>query len=291
MGIDTASARFLCEAHREGVSFRRTLTLGRQNYYLCPKETKELVGEFNLPPSVTLSHLNSGGWCEPFFAALGCEELQSLDASRYEGCTIEHDLNKPIPQTLRESYDCVIDVGTLEHVFNLPVALASCMDMVRVGGHLIICTMANNYFGHGFYQFSPELFYRVLHQDYGFVINKMVIVEYGMRRRWFEVANPDVVKSRVTLINSHPTQLFVCASKVARTENKLFDVPPQQSDYVTEWKITKYNRQPAGGWAKNAALGVAAPLCRAMEGIRYSAYNPKQSVGNRNFFTPCSPSS
>ncbi len=32
----------------------------------------------------------------------------------------------------------MVDGGTLEHIFNVPVALKSYMEMVRVGGHLIL---------------------------------------------------------------------------------------------------------------------------------------------------------
>jgi 2-polyprenyl-3-methyl-5-hydroxy-6-metoxy-1,4-benzoquinol methylase len=53
----------------------------------------------------------------------------------------------------------VFDGGTLEHIFDYPTAIKNCMKMVKPGGHLLLTTPANNWFGHGFYQFSPELFY------------------------------------------------------------------------------------------------------------------------------------
>ena len=51
------------------------------------------------------------------------------------------------------------------------------MKMVKTGGHLMLFTPANNYFGHGFYQFSPELFYRVLSKENGFEVRRMVVLE------------------------------------------------------------------------------------------------------------------
>lgn len=56
----------------------------------------------------------------------------------------------------------MVDGGALEHTFNVPVALTSYMEMVRVGGRLILVSPANDHFGHGFYQFSAELFYSAL---------------------------------------------------------------------------------------------------------------------------------
>ena len=62
-------------------------------------------------------------------------------------------------------FDVVYDGGTLEHVFNFPVALRNAMELLRPGGRLFtIHTCANNLCGHGFYQFSRELFYRTLSQ-------------------------------------------------------------------------------------------------------------------------------
>ena len=84
-----------------------------------------------------------------------------MDASSFEGATVVHDLNLPITEALKGRFDVVCDAGTIEHVMNFPTAIRNCMEMVRVGGHLILGTPANNFFGHGFYQFSPELWFRL----------------------------------------------------------------------------------------------------------------------------------
>ena len=75
--------------------------------------------------------------------------VDSMDASDYEGANIVHDLNLPIPPALRERYDLVWDGGTLEHIFNFPVAIFNAMHMVKVGGHLLLETPTNNQCGHG----------------------------------------------------------------------------------------------------------------------------------------------
>ena len=77
-------------------------------------------------------------------------------------------MNLPIGDDLKRKFSVVIDGGTLEHVFNFPVAIKNCMQMLDVGGHFFVHTMANNFMGHGFYQFSPELFYRVFSPENGF---------------------------------------------------------------------------------------------------------------------------
>jgi methyltransferase family protein len=60
-----------------------------------------------------------------------------MDASGFEGSSIQHDLNQPIPPSLSARFTLVLDSGTLEHVFDVPQALRNCMEIVAPGGHLI----------------------------------------------------------------------------------------------------------------------------------------------------------
>src|SRR5258706_3951319 len=192
MAIDSNFARFLIACQQDGVNFRRTLTLGRLNYYLGVKETRNVLRSSGLDEKRFPDLLNyeSSRYAETFFKALGAEKVESMDASGFEGATIVHDLNRPIPETLKNRFDAVCDGGTIEHVLNFPTVIRNCMQMVKIGGHLIIATPANNNFGHGFYQFSPELWFRLLSPSHGFETCRMVAVEYVPRSRWIEVADP-----------------------------------------------------------------------------------------------------
>jgi hypothetical protein len=71
----------------------------------------------------------------------------------------------------------VFDGGALEHVFNFPVAISSCMRALVVGGTFISSTPVNNNMGRGLYQFSPELFYRVFSQEFGVRTESMLAIE------------------------------------------------------------------------------------------------------------------
>lgn len=155
-----------------------------------------------------------------------------MDISDYEGAAILHDLNKPIGAELKEKFTLVLDGGTLEHVFNFPTALANAMEMVETGGHLIVVTGGNNFLGHGFYQFSPELFYRAFSEENGFRVKRMIAAE--VRGKWYEVADPKKIKGRVELINEKQVYLMILAQKTAN--KPLFVKAPQQSDYVEMWK-------------------------------------------------------
>src|SRR5262249_50656134 len=105
-----------------------------------------------------------------FRDVLKFDVVESIDFSNNEGATIVHDLGQPLPTDLHARFDLAVDGGTLEHVFNFPVAIANLMRLVKVGGIAYTNGPCNNLCGHGFYQFSPELMYRVFSASNGFEI-------------------------------------------------------------------------------------------------------------------------
>jgi hypothetical protein len=237
MGLSIHGTKSLMYAKTQGVCFTRTATIGRQELHLSRDELRTNLSEFGY--SEAADEVNdlmgkAGGFAEPFLEALGAIEICSFDSSDYEGANNIHDFNSPIDESFKHRFSAVIDGGTLEHVFNFPVAIKNCMEMVEVGGHFIGITPTNNFLGHGFYQFSPELFFRIFSEPNGFRIMRMIIFEGRPEAEWFEVADPDAIKERVSLVNSHQTNLLVLAEKVKAVQ--IFAAPPQQSDYVAQWK-------------------------------------------------------
>lgn len=237
MGLDTNGIKFLLSSHRNGISLRRTLMVGRQILNLDFQEFKRNLKGFALYKSddqVENLLAVDGGYAEGFLKTLGAETIDSLDYSNYEGANLLHDMNLVIPDGLKRKYDLVLESGSLEHIFNFPVSMANCMEMVTEGGHLLIITPVNNIMGHGFYQFSPEVFYRVLNNRNGFEIEQMLIFEYSPDEKWYSVDDPKLVKQRVELMNSSATYLCVRAKRI-----KVVDVLtqfPQQSDYEDAWE-------------------------------------------------------
>ena len=177
-------------------------------------------------------------------------------------------------------------------MFNFPVAIRNCLEMVKLGGHFFAQTPANNYFGHGFYQFSPELFFRVLSPANGFQIQHCVAVEYGVRRRWFAVTDPEAIRARVTLINAAPVVLFVWAKRVEIVP--LFRGTPQQSDYASAWaesataSSAKTKSKPAPQKLQRlqrALIETAPRLARALDRLRSSRFSRIHAFRNRRSYT------
>lgn len=237
MGLDTNGIKFLLACHKQGVSLKRTMMIGRQILNLEAHELKENLTGFGLYTSdqqVKNILTENGGYAEAMLAMLGCEQIDSLDYSNYEGANVLHDMNLPVGDSLKQRYSTVLESGSLEHIFNFPTSIRNCMEMTELNGHLLIITPVNNIMGHGFYQFSPEVFYRVLNEKNGFELEQMLIFEYSPDEKWYSVKDPKVVKQRVELMNSSATYLCVKARRTALQE--IFSAFPQQSDYEDAWE-------------------------------------------------------
>jgi hypothetical protein len=229
MGIDTFSAKFLMSESRRGVAFERLLTLGRQSIYMERGAYRALI-------TAAGGSAREENYADDLFRALGAAEIDVMDTSPYEGANVIHDLNQPVNSDAHGRYDCVFDGGTLEHVFDFPTALKSCLEMVKQGGWFITITPANQFCGHGFYQFSPELFYSALSPASGFNLERMLFV---YRNHWYSIRKPAEVKSRIELFTDEPISLFISARRCE--QKSIFHDSPQQSDYVQCW-----SQEPSG---------------------------------------------
>ena len=283
MGLNVIGTKFLMYAKTQGVRFTRTATIGRQGlhlsadalrknlsdfgYFIVREEAEDLLGK-------------AGGFAEPFLGVLGAIEICSFDASEFEGASHVHDFNFPIDESFVNRYTAVIDGGTLEHIFNFPAAIKNCMEMVEVGGHFLGITPTNNFAGHGFYQFSPELLFRIFSETNGFKIVRMIMCEDGRRGGWFEVTDPDAIKERVTLVNTRPTYLMIIAEKVRSVQ--ILAGPPQQSDYVRMWKAdgTGPGSEAARALVNGRHMG-GRLFSRAFYKLYSSAPNPVKSLCRR----------
>jgi hypothetical protein len=293
MGIGFQDAKMLWQARLRGVSFANTLTLGHLTLYLHPAELRFLRQAFaaELPGAAAkpLEGYKFRDYADSFLRDfLGVGSFNVIDYSAYQGADIVHDLNQPVPPELCGRFDAVIEGGSLEHIFNFPVAIANLMRMVKVGGSVFITTPANNLCGHGFYQFSPELMFRVFAAENGFKLERVVLfeakfpgIELSSNRRAFEVSDPASVRARVGLVSKRPVIMMVEARK---TEDvPLFTRAPLQSDYLSLWTSEAGGVRP-GGLSK-ALEGVFEKLPGALQ-ARLRGYRQLRlfSFANKRFY-------
>jgi hypothetical protein len=292
MAIDINSVHLLLAAHKRGVKFGKVLMFGRQNVNVFPATLAEMLKQRGLPHEEVAADGSKDPddvYAEPLFRALGAAEIVSLDASHYQGSSFEHDMNLPIPEKFKAQFDVVYDGGSIEHVFNAPQALKNCLEMLKVGGNYFVHTTANNCFGHGFYQFSPEFFFRALSKENGFKLERLIVHRVGPYNRWFEVSDPQAIQMRVELISFGQVYAMADAKKVE--DVPIFAKMPQQSDLLVEWAGSGAPGEPPKESSlvkiEKRVAKVFPRVARVMHVIRigvlfYSTF----SLFNRKFFKP-----
>lgn len=234
MAVDTQTFRLLLAARKAGVDFSRTVTFGRQSFFPKPRLAARALAASGLNLDLARFGPLRHAYAETCLTALGAATVDSMDASDYEYATIVHDLNQPVPDKLRGRYTLVFDGGTTEHVFNYPQALANAIRLLAVGGHFISITSGNNQHGHGFYQFSAELFYRVFSPANGFATRAVLLADARPGGRFYRVADPAAIHHRIEFTSTRPLLVAVITRKMEAVDG--MRLTPQQSDYQTLWR-------------------------------------------------------
>lgn len=234
MAININGLRYLLLARDHGVDFSATATIGRQQLKVTRADFGDLC-RAHLGPigEDVLDRTYASGYADALLRLLGAQTVHSFDRSDFEGATHCWDFNEAIPAELHQAYTAVIDGGTLEHVFNFPVALRNCMDMVRLGGHFLSISPANNYMGHGFYQFSPELYRRALSEENGYAVVEQFVYELGNESRWLRALDPAEARRQILISTHRPVLTLTTARRIA--VRPIFATIPQQSVYANAW--------------------------------------------------------
>ena len=92
---------------------------------------------------------------------------------------------------------------------------------------------ANNFLGHGFYQFSPELLWRAFSSDTGWQVDMMYLAILGGTPTPRMLVDPKTTGARDEIRSTPgPTYLMMVARKL-RGDAGVADI--QQSDYQATW--------------------------------------------------------
>ena len=205
------------------------LTLARQNINMPVQQlTKEFGGRLQIEDLT---------YCEQLLTAkLGAKSVKSVDNSDYEGATYVADLNEEI--SLGRQFDTILDLGTTEHVFDAPAVFRNVIRHCRIGGRIVHSLPSNSECGHGFYQFSPELFFSLYSEANGFADTQVYIADMMNHRRWYRVAAPR--DGHRVMANALSSTYILCVTTKVSDVAKL---AVQQSDYVRAWDVGSIDRK------------------------------------------------
>ena len=174
MGILKPHIHIFCMEQKERPVIRgQVLTLGQQAVYSTLHDVRSILGSHGIQAKQLPQSFDTAtkipGWkgtendrytnAQSVLTLLGADNVYAADVSAYENPDFLIDLNIPVSDSYHERFDTIVDAGTLEHCLDIRIALENICKMLKKGGSVVIITPCSNFIDHGFYSFSPTLFY------------------------------------------------------------------------------------------------------------------------------------
>jgi len=251
MGIAAGIAELLVEEHSRRPFAGRLLQYGRQKIHFESATLRRILRRYamhdladaiaeRVPPNRPLSDID-------FFSVFGFTSIEVLDVCDHENAEILYDLNTDaLPSQYHGAYDCIFDGGTMEHVFHVPNFLRNTCQLLNVGGRIVHMNPASNSVDHGFYSFSPCLYFDFYTAN-NFDIAAAKLLDLGTRLFPIHVTAYDYPLDRKMIdgyLSGHVHYNWCVAAKKAEST---FDIIPQQGAYKRIWAHSKgQDRAPTG---------------------------------------------
>ena len=275
MGIPKAGATLLYELKRDTQLGHSLLELGKQAIYVEADQLPEIGKKFGFEINIDDVTIDDTGEYVPetyndiiFFNKLGFKKVTSLDFSDYEGADIVHDLNTQIDPSLHGKFDFVYDGGTLEHVFDFPQCLRNIHNLLKVGGLVAHAAPSHNHVDHGFYMYSPTVFWDYYHAN-EYKIIKSYIYEYETEHTSYTAKpwliyeyNPAAIEYlKAGGWGRKRLGIWFVAQKLS---NSRCDVVPQQGAYTNTWNNISTHNPYLAAQNQSATLSRTKTLLRSV---------------------------
>ena len=249
MGILKAHIDLFCKLKKKDPSlFKKSLLSISQNaVYATENQLKNIFKSNNLKETLVSEKFDKKNkipdWfntsygnnvnAQYLFSLLGSKKIVTSDISRYENPDIILDLNKNVKKFFFNKFHNIVDMGTIEHIFNIPVLLNNYKKMLKKNGNLIIATTCSNSIDHGFYSFSPTFFFDFFDKN-GFELKDCFLREstpfnYEASSKIYKY---ETVGAEIPFISNKSLELFVVAKKI---HNKLNFITPIQGTYFKNY--------------------------------------------------------
>ncbi len=255
MGILKSHINIICRLKKKypKLFLNQTLTISQQAVYANEKEflnilkknqieIKKISSKFDkknkIPDWFNTKYENNIN-SQYLFTMLGSKSVLASDASKYENPDLIINLNKKLSRNLHNKFENIVDIGTLEHIFDTKTTLENYVKMLKKGGYLLIAVPSSNMIDHGFYCFSPTLFFDYFSLN-GFDILSSYLREsspfiYEYKSKIYEYKN---LGMEIPFLSDRAVE-FIILMKKKKNVKKL--IVPNQSVYIKKnnWKNNK----------------------------------------------------
>lgn len=287
MALNSAAIELLFQLKQKHGMSGTVCQLGKQTVLVSQNKVLQTAAKYGYSKK---SDQDKASWTgnssdEFLFKILGFEKVESFDADSFEGSTYQYDFNNEIPEIFHQKYDCIIDGGTLEHIFNTPQALKNIRKMLKIGGVIVHISPTNNYVDHGFYMFSPTFFY-----DY------YCAYKFEILNSFLFAHNPNPFLSKWEIMDYKPLSIeglefggwgkkmlgtWIAAKKTVDITEEL---SPMQSRYKMVWEKATEKKEEIAAKGKminfiknNKKLYlIAYEMRKAIDGLKFSVRTRKK---------------
>lgn len=239
MGVDYVLFDRLVELSTRFQPKGRSLMLGRQSFGIETKHRKRYEQTLSRHgiEARRFDFIQDDGFAETLMEKLGFGRMETMDFSDYEGAGVLHDLNRKPARSLEKKFDLIFDGGTIEHVFNVPMALEGVFRMLKPGGRLISANGLNGWYGHGMYQFNPELVWTFWKRacNCNVIDCRAVPVDPDEGYDQVEFRDPAQTGVRLKLKNKIGPGRTYLYYEIEKTKDSHLPDFALQSDYETRW--------------------------------------------------------
>lgn len=250
LGISSKTAQWLFEYAKQKPFSGSVLELGVQGTSFSYDRLSEVAKNAGVTSAALDRALRENSGTSrvddrPLFKAMGFSEVIRTDYDTFEGAEFAFDLNADgVPTEWRNRFDCIMDGGTIEHVFHTQNVLKNIFEFLKVGGRIVHMSPTNNFVDHGFYSFSPTFFVDYYAAN-GFEIDRCTLVEFtrdveGAPWIFGDYSPGDLDFVQFGGLGGKVYATFFIATKTATST---FGKVPQQNLYKRVWAEGNQNSQ------------------------------------------------
>ncbi len=170
MGISKQTLEMLLHENRYKAISGNFLCTGKQTVHVDYSHAVKLFHKYGLPTDnlenyyiskkfdTLTKHANETILDNDLLSCFSDATYNCLDRSSYEGATIIHDMNTPIPKNLHEQFDFIYNGSCMDNVFDPVSFIRNTSDMLKVGGRILHVECASGFPG-AYLMYSPEWFF------------------------------------------------------------------------------------------------------------------------------------